>query len=219
MLSRLLAVLTLLLLITLAGLVHGVWSSRWHTSEELQQALERVPRVPREFGSWRGKDQEVDPQMYLQAGAHAYWMRRYENTRTGTAVSVILMCGRFGPMSVHTPEVCYQGAGYELTGPATRVQVPLGDNNPATFWTGRFRKGQLDLVGQMRLYWSWNATGMWEAPDQPRLTFRGQPVLYKLYVLRELTTGAEAADTDPAVAFLGEFLPVAQKLLFPGLTP
>ena len=38
------------------------------------------------------------------------WLaRRYLHRRTGVVVHVLLLCGRPGPLSVHTPEVCYYG--------------------------------------------------------------------------------------------------------------
>jgi hypothetical protein len=200
-------------LVIVSGLVHGFWTLRWETAQALQleEALARVSKVPLKFGDWEGREIEVDASTFARAGARTYWMRQYRQRRTGAMFSVILMCGRAGPMSVHTPDVCYRGAGYELTHPARSYTFP---RTQAAFWTGDFAKG-LPASGGLRLFWSWSVDGRWQAPDHPRFTFRGQPALYKLYVIREGATSAEPLADDPTGAFVEDFLPVLGRALFP----
>src|SRR5262249_21536378 len=161
-------------LVVLSGLVHGFWTLRWETAQALQleEALARVPDVPLKFGQWEGRDVQVDSVPFARAGARAYWMRQYRHRQTGQVVAAILMCGRAGPMSVHTPDVCYRGAGYELTRPARRHTFPASSSEgAAAFWTGDFAKGLPSATGGLRLLWSWSADGQWQAPDNPRFTF------------------------------------------------
>ena len=82
------------------------------------------------------------------------------------------------------------------------------------FWTGDFSKGLPEFSDSLRLFWSWSGDGQWQAPDNARFTFRGQPALYKLYVLRHLGTTTEPLETDPGVAFLNELLPALENALF-----
>ena len=34
--------------------------------------------------------------------------------------TALILCGRPGPVSIHTPDVCYRGLGYEPTGSPSR---------------------------------------------------------------------------------------------------
>src|SRR5580765_311066 len=100
-----------------ALLVSGVLShSLADDSEQLDAAAARVALVPNVVGAWHGQDEKPADNSFEQTGAKSYWMRHYVNSTTKDSVLVILMCGRAGKMAVHTPEVCYSGAGYELQG-------------------------------------------------------------------------------------------------------
>jgi hypothetical protein len=208
-------VLTAVALLAVSGLAHGLWTGRWQRSDALDVALARVGHVPLTVGSWKGHDLEVDPAPFRQARAEAYWTRRYEDSK-GRAVTVILMCGRSGPLAVHTPDVCYRGAGYEMAGDPESVDVSAGPGGPAHFWTARFQKEEPGAAGQLRLLWSWSTGGgPWLAPERPRLTFAGQPALYKLYVIRDLTTPDEPLAGDPALDLLRDLLPALDRALAP----
>jgi hypothetical protein len=209
---RIFPVLTALALVSASGLVYGLWTARWQKSDELVQALARVPEVPHTLAGWKGHDLDVDTEAFHQARAEAYWMRRYE--KNGEAISVILMCGRAGPLAVHTPDVCYRGAGYEMVGRVEPLTVDVPGGASAAFWTARFQKERPGETGQLRLLWSWSHDGTWQAPTWPRLTFAGAPFLYKLYVIRETTSADEPRPGDPTLALLGELLPALDRTLF-----
>jgi hypothetical protein len=212
---RLPPVLTALALVAVSGLAHGLVTARWQQLEALQSALARVPQVPLTIGGWKGHDIPADPEPFVQARAEAYWVRRYENAATGQAVTVILMCGRAGPLAVHTPDVCYRGAGYEMTGPAVAIEVAVANAAPGRLWTGHFEKDQPGTGAPLQLYWAWSADGVWQAPTSPRLTFAGQPALYKLYVIHD--TSPDEAPTDKAARpFLEQLLPALNQALFTG---
>lgn len=206
--KRNLAFLAAIAMLLVSGVLYHLLAK---DAAQLEPAAERVASVPKTFGDWQGHDEETDRESFEQAGAKGYWMRQYVNRRTNEAVLVILMCGRAGKMSVHTPEVCYRGAGYELNGqPATSSLGAVG-----SFWTAQFTKKPTSSAN-LRLYWAWNAKGKWEASASPRWEFRGEPFLYKLYVSRDISRQANvAAGADVAVNFMREFLPVVDASLFP----
>ena len=213
--SKPLAFALALTLLLAGGLLHGLYAERWVESDELRQAVERVAAAPHKVGDWTGKDLEADPVEFERAGARGYWMRAYTNHRTGASVLVILMTGRAGKMAVHTPEVCYRGAGYDLLGaPAaypvrTDLAEPLG-----TFWTARFGK-KAGVATDLRLFWAWAGPETWTAADNPRWQFRGAPFLYKLYVSHDGAGPAGARlDADPGTDFLRQFLPELNGQLF-----
>jgi Protein of unknown function (DUF3485) len=189
-----------------SGLVHAVWKGGWRQSEELHAAVARVELVPLEIGGWRGKDLPVDPVEFAQAGAEAYWMRNYVNQ--DRSVTVLLMCGRPGRMSVHTPEFCYQGLGYQMVDAAKSIAVTPGAN----FWTARFAK-QLGATRDLHLWWAWNAGEGWKAPTSPRWDFRGVAYLYKLYLVHDTNRGP-TGENEPALELLEQLLPELDRTLF-----
>jgi len=182
-------------------------------SEQLDAAAARVALVPKAIGAWHAQDEATDDRAFEQTSAKGYLMRQYVNQETKASVLVILMCGRPGKMAVHTPEVCYSGAGYELHDqPAACAIQNEHSSEAAQFWTAQFTK----KAGRLRLYWAWNARGSWEASAAPRWQFRGEPFLYKLYVSRDVSQqSAVAPQADVTAEFLRRFVPELNRTLFP----
>jgi hypothetical protein len=208
-----------------SGLGHGLWTDRWQSPQSLREAVARVDRVPLTIGEWQGRTltAEVDTDAFAQAGAQGYWMRRYVNTADASEVTAILMCGHRSRIAVHPPEVCYRAAGYEMVEPAVRylVKPTSAQRERAEFRTTRFATpGSGSSSGGLRIFWSWNASGAWEAPDgDARWTFRGAPFLYKLYVVHEVAGRRGPPSGDPAAAFLSRLVPELQRVLFPPTSP
>src|ERR1700722_7933279 len=99
-----------------SGLVYGQLTDRWGTSSALAQAVARLDRVPRSIGDWKGQDakrDQINLKQFDRAQIRGYLVRNYRNERDGREIMVMLVCGRPGPIAVHTPDVCYAGAGYE----------------------------------------------------------------------------------------------------------
>jgi hypothetical protein len=192
--------------------VHGVWSDRWNLGSEPEASAARLAGIPSRLGEWDGSERQLNERELVIGEIAGYVHRVYTNRRTGAVVSVLLVCGRPGPISVHTPDVCYAGLGYEFPRPPTRQTLSLTPDAPAEFLVGQMQK-----VGSAgRILWGWNASGSWVAPPNPRYTFARYPVLFKLYVTRELSRPDEPLESDDAsVEFLRVFLPEVHKALFP----
>lgn len=200
-------------LMIVADVVHGTWTDRWGPSTERENAVKRLADVPLLIGDWDGQTREIDPSEFEVARIDGYLMRDYVNRRTGSHVSILLVCGRPGPVSVHTPDVCYRGAGYESVAAPAEYAVPL-DSSEAHFWTAKFRKQESAVPVQLRVFWSWSADGQWAAPEKPRWTFARSRALYKLYVIRQLLPTEEPLAHDPAVEFMRALIPELKKALF-----
>jgi hypothetical protein len=212
---RVLPVLTALPLVLAFGVGEGMWTNRWGWSEEAERAAARLADLPRAVGAWEGHDEKLDPREVAQAKMTGYLLRRFVHRRTGAALTVLLVCGRPGPVAVHTPDVCFPGAGYGLTRKAERHSVSAdGLAQPAEFWVAGFEK-EGAVSEPLRVFWAWNAAGDWVAPDNPRFQFARSSALYKLYVIRPLTRADEPPEKDPSTDFLRAFLPEAQRCLFP----
>jgi hypothetical protein len=191
-----------------AGLVHGFWTDRWQASASLEEAGAVLDRVGPDLGPWHGEAVPLDARTLRISGASHYVLRHYTRRGDKANASVLLMCGRSGPMSVHTPDLCYGGSGYEMVGSATKHTVAGGPSQPAAeFWTARFLKQDGVLPEYLRVYWSWKAPGgAWTAPDNPRLAFGRPPVLCKLYLIHRLTSPDERPEEDPCLGLVQRVL-------------
>jgi hypothetical protein len=192
------------------GLLHGLWTERWTSSQALDTAVVRLRHVSANVGPWSSVNVEVDAEAFRQARAVGYWMRRYSKPGFAGSITVILMCGRTGHMAVHTPDVCYRGAGYESSGELSPETIALPGGKQAEVRTAVFR--QPGKVGEqpLRIYWSWSSDGHWKAPASPRWIFGGSPYLFKLYVVCEEAEGPASA----GVEFLQRLLPQLERSLF-----
>jgi Protein of unknown function (DUF3485) len=199
---RVLACLLTLALLIGGGLVHGFYAERWRAADDLEHGVERLPTVPLDIDGWKAEERESDAAEFAQAGARGYWTRTYR--KDGHEILAILMVGRAGRMSVHTPEVCYRGAGFELTGPPKQHGITEDGDRSAAFWTATFAKPG-SAGSDLQLYWGWNGGDGWKAPTSPRWEFAGRPALYKLYLSQ--IRNEPAVDERRMDEFLRKFLP------------
>ena len=191
--------------------LHGAWTGRWNDDATILAAqAERVEALPLTLGDWEGEALEVDPRTVRKAGLVGHISRRYRNRLSGGEITMMLVCGRPGPISVHTPEICYRGAGYEMADAA--VPFPVTGTAHA-FWLGVFQKPKPSVAPPLKIYWAWNADGSWQAPGNPRLCYAHCPALFKLYVVNKLTPSDNPSATDAAQEFLQRVIPVLEPLL------
>jgi hypothetical protein len=204
-----------LALVGAMGAVHGILIDRWGPSTELADAAAALERVPTDIGDWHGTDQPLTQRVIELAGIERGVFRRYHNAKTDQLVSILLVCGRGGPISVHTPDVCYEGAGFELQGAESPKPIDAGEGRTASFFVGRFARPGV-LPSQLEIFWGWSTDGVtWQAPDNPRLSLARSRALYKLYVVREFTPGSPQESADTCEEFLKLALPVFQEVLAP----
>jgi hypothetical protein len=201
---EILSTAAVVVVVVISGLVHGSWTNRWEKSQALAEAVASLQHMPRRLGDWRGEELEMDARQFQRAGVDGYKAMGYVDPFDGSTITTLLLVGRPGPVSVHTPGVCYGGAGYEMLGAPTRYEVaPSGGGPPAEFWVARFRKEGLGERHQLRIFWAWRPWGgAWQAADNPRLAFGRVPALCKLYVVREMTSPDEPLEDDPALGLI-----------------
>jgi hypothetical protein len=208
--TRTLGLLTATAILVFSGLVHGLWTNRWSEAEDVKATIARLDRLPMALGDWDGQPLAVGERERRAAGG-GYLMRRYVNRRTGAVVSILIVCGRAGPVCVHTPDVCYEGAGYHQVGASVKQAIGGPGRPGAGFWSARFHKEDARLPTEVRVFWAWNGGDGWRAVDEPRRTFAGYPVLHKLYVTRRLAGSEESVRGEPCVDFLKVLLPALQE--------
>lgn len=203
-----------------AGLLHGLQTNRWALAAELQHAVDVLPRLPLEFGEWKGKD--IEPDEYQLRSFHAaeilgYVMREYTHETGGETISLLIACGPTGPIATHTPEACYGGSGKAMQGEPRRVEVPGGTSAPgATFLNAQFRRDQEVAPTTLNIYWSYRGGDRWEAPDDPRMHFAGARALYKVYVIRSMAPGTDPAEDASTPRFLEALMPALEATLSGG---
>lgn len=194
-----------------AGVVHGVWSDRWNDGADLGAAVAQLERVPLTVGEWQGKRTEhvSDPRSGL-AGSATFL---FQHKKSGKMVTVFLACGRPGPVSVHTPDVCYAGAGFEVERAA-----PFSSSRPGlagqSFFTARLVRKRATEQTAQRIFWAWHGARGWEVSDNPRVSFAGRGALFKMYVIREVTGPSESLENDPCVELMETLLPALEKTVF-----
>jgi len=193
------------------AVVGGMWTGRWGQSERLKQAVSRLEQVPEALGEdWDVQTRSLSAREVAAAELDGYVSRQYVNRRTGGVVSVLLLCGRPGPISAHTPEVCYAGAGFARTGQKDHAE------GGANFRVIDFQKETAADPTRLRVFLTWGHGGEWAAPADPRGAFAGKSYLYKLYVVREMARANEPLEKDEAAELIQKLMPQLQEALFAG---
>ena len=204
-------------LLVAAGVFEGLRTNRWGQSDDMKSAVTRLAAVPAAFGDWTSQDLPIEEKVLRVAEATGSVSRAYSNKKTGTAVSVLLLCGPPGPIGAHTPDICYKGLGFEMSGREEHRSITYRDDRRATYWSATFQR-QSTGTDQLRVTWTWGVDGDWVASAAPRRDFVLRKALYKLYVSRAVTPAERESNspTDRIQEFLADFLPEVKKALAPG---
>jgi hypothetical protein len=208
---KLIATLAASAAIVACGFVHGIWTERWGLGEAPAKLGERLREIPMKIGDWEGEDIPQKPTAYDRELSGSI-QRKYTNIVTGQAVIIAVLCGRPGPICIHTPDVCYDASGYEV-GTRNLVKLPGSDDE---FWQAdavRNRTASADTT-RLRIFWAWNYGQGWQAAQDPRAEFAAQPALVKLYVIRDMAQANEKVEGDACVQFLQAFVTDGQRDLF-----
>jgi hypothetical protein len=195
---------------------------RW--KDESGSVSVRLDGIAHKLEGWDGHDHDLEGQQASWAQLSGYINREYVHAATGRRVAVLLVWGRPDPVSQHTPDQCYPSAGFK---PANEMVREAIDAEPpraaAEFFVRDYAKPGPD-PRRLRIYWAWNADGHWQAPDDPHDALArhrqyytyGGGVLFKLYVIREVTGEDDARDAETSKEFLRLILPEFRRELFPG---
>src|SRR5437870_3624228 len=98
--------------LVVAGLAYGWQTDRWGTSADVQVAAARLETLPMRVGDWEAVIVELPAEQVKAARAAGLTARRYVHRYTRAEIMIMLVCGRPGPVAVHSPDICYQGAGF-----------------------------------------------------------------------------------------------------------
>jgi hypothetical protein len=214
--SRYFLLLVVGVAISVDGYLYGRLTGRWRDSHELSAAVARLDRVPMNVGDWEGEALTLDPKVVEVAGFRGYIVRRYSNRRTGNVVSLLVACGRPGPLALHTPDACYRCAGFRMmTEEAKQTLDPMFGRIRGECRRATFAREDGAAPERLRVVWSWYSNGTWSAPDNPRWTFAGQPVIHKLYITQEYFPRDEETDGAACLEFFRDLYPELETILTP----
>ena len=204
-----LPIVATVLLLAVGTYYQGVYSERWvpQNSEKLEAFTKRIARVPMQIGNWEGKDNTISPEEFKKTNCTAYVSRQYTNTKSGDSVSVYLVSGTARHCTIHSPDWCYQGAGFKMQGkPETYQMTSVEVPEPPEFSTAVFKK-QEDGI---RIFWAYSEDGKWVGPRFAKTALAGKPAMYKIYLIGPPTGSTEGPVND----FAQVFFPRVTPLLF-----
>jgi hypothetical protein len=197
-------------------LLHGRWTDRWSFSGEPEASCSRLPKQDEAMilGDWKGRPAEPLAHEDIVIGEIAGYFSQVFTHPNGAVIQVLVLCGRPGPIAVHSPEVCLGGEGCVQDGPKERLGIDLAPpNKRVEFWVGQFYWFDGGLRKDRRQFWTYSPNGTWTAELNPRFNFARFGSLYKIYIVRQ-TRRDEKLDEDPTVDFIKVFMPEIQKRLF-----
>jgi hypothetical protein len=166
--------------------------------------------MPKEFGPWKSNvEGKVSDFVIEELQCSGYVYRNYQNQETNQRVDVVAFAGPPGPISAHTPEICYRVQDYQTQDPTDRVDVMVDGQSLGSFWALTFRTNDVQQR-PLRVYYAWSNGGQWQASDRPRFTFGGGNLLYKIQLSGMTLANEDISDpkVDPCYAFLQALLRV-----------
>jgi hypothetical protein len=211
-------VLIAVLITAASGLIDGKIQNRWGVSEKMAAAARKLQEFPADFGPsgcWRLQSSgELDATVRDVLQCAGYFLRKFVHAQTGEAVDANLLLGPTGPISVHTPDICYSSREYSIVAEPERIALADPQGSEHEFWGMTLERR--DAAGdRLRVYYAWTTGGPWSAPSQPRFSFAGQPYLYKIQVVAPVLPD-HASGEDAAYRFLLDFVGAAKPYLVEG---
>jgi len=164
------------------GWLHGrMVAPSGRNSELLGTAVKRLKEpVAERHGNWRMvKEIPFTDDVLEMLQNPAYINRSYMHQQTGDVVLVTVIVGTPGPVSVHTPEVCYGSQNFAILGDRSHVKVVDREKNEHSFWQVSMEAKNSAVAPQTVLY-AWSTGDFWSAVSDPRLAHAGGPYLYKI---------------------------------------
>ena len=125
--------------------------------------------------------------------------------KTGATVDLAIIVGPGGPISVHTPEICYSSRAYSIEEPRRRMQLSDGDGHKHSFWNTDFQLDERDRRAASRLL------RLVRRRNMDRVGFSSLSVRWASLVVQatDVIAGSAREDEnvqDPCQEFLSAFL-------------
>jgi hypothetical protein len=200
------AIALLSTLTILSGVIQGRLSNRWGTPPDARKAATVLKELPSEFGGWRlEQTQDLSENVRNTLQCQDYVLGAYVH-ESGEQVQLAILLGPPGPISVHTPEICYSSREFDQVDERTSMPVG-GAEHESHLWRTTFRSRDLDGC-MLHVYYAWSDGGRWNASESPRFEYAGRPYLYKLQLAGATSANTATPESDICAKFLDKFIPV-----------
>jgi len=188
---------------------HGRFEDkRSSRAQQLAMAAEQVRRLPATCGEWIGVEREIDdPDSLRRAGAERFAIRSYQSRDSSETATVLLLCGKAGPLSTRTANLCQRGAEYSEEGEPRGWKPTEGAE-----FTWQSFQSEFDARSSLEIAYAWSTNGQWRSPDIPRFEFGNEPFLYKLYVIRHCLR--QKQPSEQMGSLLKALLPALKRTVF-----
>lgn len=214
--------LPIVLAIAMVGLavyVQGMWTDRWGEkhSGALLEFTERLDNVPMKVGKWVGVDTELDEEQRKATHCPGHLSRTYKHSDTGKEVSVYVVCGTGRNVTIHTPDWCYQAAGFRMESNPHSYDIDCGDSLAVPeFQTTAFNKEDAMTPQRLRIFWSFSHSGEWNSPrgHLARVMFTMNSAVYKVYFIAPIEGTDASPEKSPAIDLAKELMPALNKAFF-----
>lgn len=206
------------LVLIVGAAIHGALTDRFGMtrSQQLEAFTARLGNVPETIGPWESVESEVDPEQLQVAQVTGHCARTYRHRETGDVVNVFLVCGTSRHITLHTPDKCYQAAGFVMEGQPHALSVDVGLAAPVEFATSRFYKEEAGGLQQIEILWSFSDDGRWQGPRWARTALAGHDAMYKIYLIQPINEAhGDSSGESPIVRFAKDAFPTLQQVLFP----
>lgn len=196
-------------LTVVSGLAFGWLDARWASPPDMVAIGSKLEQLPERVGDWTlVETQQLDDNARQLLRCYGDAVRVYANVNSGSRVTVAVLLGPRGPISVHTPEICYSGQGVAQHGERTRAEVSSGGVKHALWQTSFLSK--VDQQPEFEVFYAWSDGGPWLAAEQPRYWLTDR--LYKIQL-----AGPPTVDGQPSESL--QFLELFLEQLQPQLVP
>lgn len=228
--ARVLLAVGLAVLITLGGRTGMPWVPLVDRGPSAEQYGERILALPDSLGDWQlvQDDKLSDDAIRELKCDDSYVARRYVHARHGGAVDLILLAGPPGPLTAHTPEICYSANNYRMisnvpfsVGRLDTAESEDGDGSGNGDADGDvpFRSVHLKSARSedrdLLVVYAWNDGESWRVPTIPRMAFTSRAAVVKIQLaVPRSGTGGVAGGEDLIRDFLSPLLAELNQTVF-----
>ncbi len=172
----------LIALMIVTTILHGKWTGRWessHAEKQTEKELENALSIETDLGDWKcGKVIQLSADELPEKTINS--TRQFIDPHTDRSLVVSLTSGVASIVSVHTPDVCYLGNGFQLASEIKKEIIVIDENG--------IRKENQSNEGEVPLPSSDSSHQAYESKN------RAQPIRFEFYVAdfsKKTPTGKE----------------------------
>ena len=164
--------------------------------------------LPMTIDAWKGQNATMDPRIVRGSGSTDIVTRRYINQRTGVSLDVVILYGPTSDMFIHTPELCYPAAGFEILPGTVERPIAVEGTGAETvpFRSLAFTKGEGGLADTQEVYYSLFYDGRWTTQSTSPKASQRIPGMYKVQLSRRISTRERRDLDNPCEPFLASLV-------------